>query len=433
MNSDDMALADQLLGAARIRGVAADVYLAREEITTVSWGTEGTRSGSIRRWARVTVRAIVDGRLGWSTSRLPFSPWRVLSMACINARFGPRVAWSFADDGEHLTEHSPSRRQWDDPSMLLEQVVDLAVGLRQRWKGVHAVATLSVTESRRLLATSGGAAWAYECPRVGVALLARPTQVAQGIPLVSVEHTGVTLAPVRAATAESIGMRLALLKSPAQQLGRSVPIVLASDAAALVLNLALTTLCVPRKDPDWIARRRPSWHRSFTIWDDGTGVDFQGGAPCDDEGIPSQRTLLVDGGAVRGCIVDRMLSSEYCIPPTGNGIRGEAGLPEPRLRNIVIEPYQGGGPAAIAELPEALIIYDMSLIETADATQLAARIDLAALVRWGEPTHRISGGVLQGSLVEALGTAMPVDDRATVANPTAIPSLLFETGLEVRI
>lgn len=433
MSPHDMNFVAQILDMARTCSISVEVYLRREETTRITWGTEGTRAGSSRHSARGTVRVIVDGCLGWSTGSLALPAQQMFSMACINARFGPPVTWTFANSGENPHEHDANLSQPSDLLNLCEQAMYLATMIRQRWRNIHAVATVTITESRRALATSSDAVWNYECPRAKVTLSARVSRVAQDISYINIERSGVALAPLLAAAIESIEARLAILEHPVQSLERSVPIVLAPETARAFLLHTLTMSCVPTGEPNWFAIPRHRWHRSLTIWDDATATDFPGSAPCDDEGVPSQLTLLVENGLPCGYIVDRALAAQYRVPPTGNGIRDETGLPAPQFRNIVIEPQQGGEPRAIAELPAALLVYDMSLIETADAAQVAARIDLAAFMRWGEPIHRVTNGVLHGDFVEALRTAIPMDGCAAVASSMAIPSLLIEGGLAVQV
>lgn len=432
MKLHDMNFVAQILDTARPCGIPVEVYLVHEEITRITWGTEGTRTGWSRQSARGTVRAIVDGRLGWSTGSLSLSPQQMFSVACANARFGPPATWTFADSCADVCKQDIALPQPSDPLALCEQAMCLATMIGQHRKGVHAIAAVTVTESRRTLATSSDAVWNYKCPRAHVTLSARVSQLADGS-FINVEKSGVTLAPLLTFAIESIEMRLAILEHPVQSLKHLGPVVLAPDAAKVLIFHALIMSCVPTGDLEWLTNPRRRWHSSVTVWDDGTAADFPGSALCDDEGVPSQRTLLVENGIPSGYIVDRALAAQYRVSPTGNGIRGEMGVPSPQFRNIIFEPQRESESRTIADLPGALLVYDMNLIETADSARIAARINFAVFMHWGEPVYRVTNGILQGNFVEALRAAIPVDDRAAAVGSKTFPYLLIEEGLAFQV
>ncbi len=58
-----------------------------------------------------------------------------------------------------------------------------------------------------------------------------------------------------------------------------------------------------------------------TIVDDGTIPLRRGSLNMDDEGIPTQRTVLIEKGILRGYITDRLNARLLGIPETGNGRR----------------------------------------------------------------------------------------------------------------
>ncbi|HEX4883855.1 MAG TPA: metalloprotease TldD [Casimicrobiaceae bacterium] len=74
-----------------------------------------------------------------------------------------------------------------------------------------------------------------------------------------------------------------------------------------------------------------------TVVDDGTLEHRRGSLNLDDEGNPTQRTVLIEDGILRGYMQDRMNSSLMQVPLTGNGRRESfAHLPMPRMTNTVM-------------------------------------------------------------------------------------------------
>jgi len=74
-----------------------------------------------------------------------------------------------------------------------------------------------------------------------------------------------------------------------------------------------------------------------TVVDDGSIVDRRGSLTIDDEGTPTQRTLLIEDGILRGYMQDRQNARLMGMKPTGNGRRESfAHHPMPRMTNTVM-------------------------------------------------------------------------------------------------
>ncbi len=75
-----------------------------------------------------------------------------------------------------------------------------------------------------------------------------------------------------------------------------------------------------------------------TIVDNGTNPHIRGTINVDDEGVPSQETVLVENGVLRTYIHDRISAKHYGLEPTGNGRRESfKHYPMPRMRNTYME------------------------------------------------------------------------------------------------
>ncbi len=71
-----------------------------------------------------------------------------------------------------------------------------------------------------------------------------------------------------------------------------------------------------------------------TVVDDGTIPNRRGSLTVDDEGTPTQRTVLIENGVLTGFVQDRQNSRLMGTPSTGNGRRQSfAHCPMPRMTN----------------------------------------------------------------------------------------------------
>jgi TldD protein len=75
-----------------------------------------------------------------------------------------------------------------------------------------------------------------------------------------------------------------------------------------------------------------------TVVDDGTMHGRRGSLTIDDEGTPTQRTVLIEDGILVGYMQDRMNARLMGMKATGNGRRQDfASQPMPRMTNTVME------------------------------------------------------------------------------------------------
>jgi TldD protein len=71
-----------------------------------------------------------------------------------------------------------------------------------------------------------------------------------------------------------------------------------------------------------------------TVVDNGTLPGRRGSLNVDDEGTPSQNTVLIEDGVLRGFMQDKLNARLMGVAPTGNGRRESyAHLPMPRMTN----------------------------------------------------------------------------------------------------
>jgi TldD protein len=76
-----------------------------------------------------------------------------------------------------------------------------------------------------------------------------------------------------------------------------------------------------------------------TVVDDGTLPGRRGSLSIDDEGTPTENTVLIEKGILRGYMQDKLNARLMGVKPTGNGRRESyAHLPMPRMTNTYMQP-----------------------------------------------------------------------------------------------
>ena len=79
--------------------------------------------------------------------------------------------------------------------------------------------------------------------------------------------------------------------------------------------------------------------KGVTVVDDGTMQQRRGSLSIDDEGTPTNRTVLIEDGILVGYMQDRQNARLMGMKPTGNGRReSHAHVPMPRMTNTTCSP-----------------------------------------------------------------------------------------------
>ena len=95
--------------------------------------------------------------------------------------------------------------------------------------------------------------------------------------------------------------------------------------------------------------------KGVTIVDDGTMQDRRGSLSIDDEGTPTNRTVLIEDGILVGYMQDRQNARLMKMKPTGNGRReSHAHVPMPRMTNTYMLAGQHDPKEIIASVKNGL-------------------------------------------------------------------------------
>jgi TldD protein len=142
----------------------------------------------------------------------------------------------------------------------------------------------------------------------------------------------------------------------------------------------------------------------ITVVDDGTLDRRRGSLNLDDEGHPTQRTVLIEDGILRGYMQDRMNAQLMGVGFTGNGRRESfAHLPMPRMTNTMMLAGQHDPKEIIASVKNGLYAVNFGGGQV-DIT--SGKFVFSAAEAWmiedGKVTYPVKGATLIGNGPDAL-------------------------------
>ncbi len=141
-----------------------------------------------------------------------------------------------------------------------------------------------------------------------------------------------------------------------------------------------------------------------TIVDDGTLAGRRGSLSVDDEGTPTNCTVLVEDGIMRGLIQDKFNARLMGARPTGNGRRESfAHLPMPRMTNTYMRPGARDPAEILASVKRGLYAANFGGGQV-DITngKFVFSASEAYLIEDGRITRPVKGATLIGAGAEVL-------------------------------
>ncbi|SEQ23454.1 TldD protein [Ectothiorhodospira magna] len=163
-----------------------------------------------------------------------------------------------------------------------------------------------------------------------------------------------------------------------------------------------------------------------TVVDDGTLAGRRGSLNVDDEGIPTQSTVLIEDGILKGYMQDRLNAGLMGLAPTGNGRRESyAHLPMPRMTNTYMLAGAHDPGEIIASVDKGLYAVNFGGGQV-DITsgKFVFSASEAYLIEGGKVTRPVRGATLIGNGPEVMSRI------AMVGNDLALDSGVGTCGKE---
>ena len=166
---------------------------------------------------------------------------------------------------------------------------------------------------------------------------------------------------------------------------------------------------------------------SLTIIDDNTmllpsGVGGFGTSPFDAEGLPSQRTVVVENGVLRNYLLNTYSARKLGMKSTHNAARGLTGAPGVGCGNLYLMPGDGTPEEIIGAVTAGLYVTSLMGFGTNLVTGDYSRGATGLWIENGQLTHAVEEVTIAGNLAEMLRNVTAIGNdlifRGSVAAPT---------------
>jgi PmbA protein len=173
----------------------------------------------------------------------------------------------------------------------------------------------------------------------------------------------------------------------------------------------------------------------ITIVDDGLYPAGISTAPIDGEGMPSQRTTLVDRGEIHGYLYDRYWANRENLSSSGSNVgstgnsrrRGIKSPPGVGISNFFIEPGDLNSSKLVEKMWQGVVLDDVMGLHTADP--ISGDFSLGCSGDWverGRKVHPVKSIAIAGNLFELFRKVTGLGDDLRFFGGVGSPSLLVK-------
>jgi PmbA protein len=173
-------------------------------------------------------------------------------------------------------------------------------------------------------------------------------------------------------------------------------------------------------------------NKNFSLWDDATLPYQVASYPCDDEGVPSQRTSLIESGVVSHFIYDLQTAALANTQSTGNGER-HGGVPAPSPSALIIDTGDTSFRDMVKDVKEGLIVDTLIGAEQGNILNgdFSGNVLLGYKIENGEIAGRVKDTIVSGNVYQLLQQIEAIGKDARWVEGFLLTPCIYCSGLSV--
>ena len=339
----------------------AEVFMVSSQEISVQFEANCLKHIQSKQSSSLALRIIRHGKIGYSATTELGDSQRLVNSAVETAQFGMLAKFDFPSPVSY------PRVEVFDPdieSVSTEEMIKLGEELITLVRGhtpevvCEAAVTKSIASVRIINSRGGEANYRISTFSLGIeGSLIRDTD------MLFVGESQFSCRPIlrSKAVAETVIQQLELAKNRASVPSQPLPVIFTPQGVASALVPPLMAafngkIVLEGASPIGNRLGQQVFDQKLWLWDDPTIAYCPQSRPCDDEGVPSQRTPLIEQGIVANFLYDLQTAALAHTRSTGNGSRGRGRLPAPSPSAFIIAPGDTSFDEMVNDIKEGLII-----------------------------------------------------------------------------
>lgn len=424
---------ENILDQAKKVADEVEVFMVTSEEMPVQFEANRLKYVQSKQSTMVTLRIIRQGKIGCATATELSNSQNLVDMAVETARFGSEARFELPS---FTTFPQVAVFDTEVMSVTTEEMVDLGEEIINTITGhtpdiLCEVAIAKITASVSIINSRGGQA---DYQR-SIFSIGAEGQLIRDRDMLFVGESQSSCHPILGTgmITDVMLRHLELAQEKAPVTTRSMPVIFTPDGTASALLMPLIAALngktvLEGASPLGSKLGQLVYDRKLSVWDDPTIAYRPGSHPCDDEGIPSQRTSLVNQGTVSSFLYDLQTAALAGTSSTGNAHRGRGGLPAPGPNAIIIEPGKTSFDEMLSGIGEGLVVEHLMGAGQGNILggDFSGNVLLGYKIENGKIIGRVKDTMVSGNIHQLLKQIAAIgSDAKWVGGMLNTPSLYF--------
>ena len=399
---------ERILAQAKKVAEEAEVFLVSAEETPVHFEANRLKHIQGKQSTSVALRIVKDGRLGYATGTDVSDSQSLVNNAVETAKFGTKARFELPP----TTPYPPvDIFDPDVESIPIEQMASLgeeliALVTEHTPDIVCEAGVEKETIVLRIINSRGGQA-EYKKSVFSIGVVGN---LVRGTDMLFVGEGQSSCHPLAdvGEIAKVVLRQLDLAKNQASAPTKTLPVIFSPEGVASALISPLMAAFNGKtvlEGASPIGKRlgEQVFDTKLSLTDDPTIAYRPHSRPCDDEGVPSQRTPLIEEGVVSSFLYDLQTAAMAKTKSTGSASRG-GGLPVPSPSTLVVAPGDTTFDEMLKDIKEGLVIEQLMGAEQGNILggDFSGNVLLGYKVESGKIIGRVKNTMVSGNVYKLL-------------------------------
>lgn len=410
---------EEVLALAKKVAEEAEVFSSTSEETEVQFEANRLKRLETKQTTSIALRVIKDGKTGYALTTQLDNPQALVDSALETAQFDIEARFQFPGKLAYppVKVYDAYVRQFPTEKMLalgeelIARVVPHTPGI------IIEAGVTRWTMTVKIMNTRGGEA-EYRKTFFGLGMegnLIRGTDML----FVGENKTSCHAFADSKEVSDVVIEQLDLARVNAVVQTKSMPVIFTPNgvAGALVMPLVVAfngKTVLEGASPVGNKLGAKAFSDKFWLWDDPTLNYRPTSRPCDEEGVPSQRTTLIEQGIVKSFFYDLQTAALAKTKSTGNGGRMRGGLPAPAASAFAIAPGNTAYEEMIKGMAEGLVVEQLMGAEMGNVLggDFSGNVLLGYKVENGRIVGRVKDTMVAGNVYQILNQDIAIGREA---------------------
>jgi PmbA protein len=399
---------ENILTQAKKVAEEAEVFLVSAEETTAQFETNRLKHIQSKQSTSLALRIIKQGRLGYATTTEPSDAPSLVDNAVETAQFGMRAKFELPSSATYpqieILDPAVESTSIEKMSGLGQELIALVT---EHTPDIICEAMVTKGTISLQIRNSRGGQASYKKSIFSLGIIG---SLIRGTDMLFVGESQSSCHPLTQPkeVAKVVLKQLELAKNQASVPTKQLPVIFTPRgvANALIPSLMMAfngKIVLEGASPIGNRLGKPVFDPKLWLWDNPTLAYRPHSRPCDDEGIPSQRTPLIEQGTVANFFYDLQTAALAGTKSTGNGSRG-SGLPTPAPSTFTIAPDKTTLDEMVSDIKEGLIIEQLMGAEQGNILggDFSGNVLLGYKVESGKIVGRVKDTMVSGNIYQVL-------------------------------